>query len=78
MLNENLTRRTFLKVTTLAGTGVLVGCSFSTQPTLSSTTQKEEHLGLWVKITTRRLVLKIVWPRGLLEDGVASSSTYPV
>ena len=60
MLNENLTRRTFLKVTTLAGTGVLVGCSFSTQPTLSSTTQKEEHLGLWVKISSDNQIILTV------------------
>ena len=50
MLNQNLSRRTFLKVTTIAGTGMLVGCSYQSNPNLSTPNAKSEDLGLFIRI----------------------------
>ena len=36
MKNTNMNRRTFLKVTTIAGAGMLVGCSYQSNPNLST------------------------------------------
>ncbi len=52
MKNTNMNRRTFLKVTTVAGGGLLVGCSFSTPKLMSTPQASEEELGLWVRIST--------------------------
>ena len=51
MLKENLTRRSLLKVTALAGSGMLVSCSFSSSPNLSTTTVKTDDLGIFVRIS---------------------------
>ena len=50
MFNQNLSRRTFLKVTTIAGTGMLVGCSYKSNPNLSTPNAKSEDLGLFIRI----------------------------
>ena len=52
MKNTNMKRRTFLKVTTLAGGGLLVGCTFSSPKLMSTPQASEEELGLWVRIGT--------------------------
>ena len=52
MKNLSMNRRTFLKVTTVAGSGLLVGCSFSSPQLLSTPQAKETELGLWVRIGT--------------------------
>ena len=52
MKNTNMNRRTFLKVTTVAGGGLLVGCSFSSPKLLSTPQASEVELGLWVRIDT--------------------------
>ena len=51
MPDKKISRRTFLKVTTLAGTGMLVGCSFQSNPLVSSPDVKSEELGLFVRIS---------------------------
>ena len=50
MKNTNMNRRTFLKVTTVAGGGLLVGCSFSSPKLLSTPNDVKEDLGMWVRI----------------------------
>ena len=50
MPNQQISRRTFLKVSTIAGTGMLVGCSFQSNPILSTPNAESEELGLFVRI----------------------------
>ncbi len=50
MSKTKMNRRTFLKVSTLAGSGMLVGCSFSSPKIMSSQEPSETELGLWVRI----------------------------
>jgi len=45
-----MNRRTFLKVTTVAGSGLLVGCTFQSNPNLSAPTAISEDLGLFIRI----------------------------
>jgi len=45
-----MNRRTFLKVSTLAGSSLLVGCSFSSPKLVSTKEASEGELGLWVRI----------------------------
>ena len=45
-----MNRRTFLKVSTVAGSGLLVGCSFSSPKIMSSQEPSETELGLWIRI----------------------------
>ena len=52
MKNTNIKRRTFLKVSTIAGGSLLVGCSFSSPKLLSTPQASEEELGMWVRIST--------------------------
>ena len=51
MPDKKISRRTFLKVTSVAGTGMLVGCSFHSNPLVSSPDVKSEELGLFVRIS---------------------------
>ena len=51
MKNTNMNRRTFLKVSTLAGSGLLVGCTFQSNPNLSTPTATSEDLGLFIRIS---------------------------
>ena len=51
MPDKKISRRTFLKVTSVAGTGMLVGCSFQSNPLVSSPDVKSEELGLFVRIS---------------------------
>ena len=60
MKYTNMNRRTFLKVTTVAGGGLLVGCSFSSPKLMSTPQASEEELGLWVRISTDNKITLIV------------------
>ena len=51
MPDQEISRRTFLKVTTIAGTGMLVGCSFQSNPIISTPYVEVEDLGLFVRIS---------------------------
>ncbi|MEE3121129.1 MAG: molybdopterin cofactor-binding domain-containing protein, partial [SAR324 cluster bacterium] len=51
MPDQEISRRTFLKVTTIAGTGMLVGCSFQSNPIISTPYVEAEDLGLFVRIS---------------------------
>ncbi len=50
MKKTTMNRRTFLKVTTIAGGSLLVGCTFDSPKIMSSANAKENELGLWVRI----------------------------
>ena len=50
MKNTNMNRRTFLKVTTVASGGLLVGCTFQSNPNISTPTAISEDLGLFIRI----------------------------
>ena len=60
MKNTNMKRRTFLKVSTIAGGSLLVGCSFSSPKLLSTPQANEEELGMWVRISTDNKITLIV------------------
>ena len=51
MKNTTMNRRTFLKVSAVAGSGLLVGCTFEPNPNLSAPTAKSEELGLFIRIS---------------------------
>jgi len=50
MKNLNMNRRTFLKVTTVASGGLLVGCTYQSNPNISAPTAISEDLGLFIRI----------------------------
>ena len=60
MKNSNMKRRTFLKVSTIAGGSLLVGCSFSSPKLLSTPQVSEEELGMWVRISTDNKITLIL------------------
>ena len=60
MKNLTMNRRTFLKTTALAGSGLLVGCTFSSPKLLSTSKASEDELGLWVRIGTEDTVTLIL------------------
>ena len=60
MKSTTMNRRTFLKVTTVAGGGLLVGCSFNNPKLMSTPQASEEELGLWVRISTDNKITLIV------------------
>ncbi len=60
MINTNMKRRTFLKVSTIAGGSLLVGCSFSSPKLLSTPDASEEELGVWVRISTDNKITLIL------------------
>ena len=68
MLNQNLSRRTFLKVTTIAGTGMMVGCSFQSNPNISTPNAKSEDLGLFIRIAKDNSIT-IISPTSELGQG---------
>ena len=68
MLNQNLSRRTFLKVSTIAGTGVMVGCSFQSNPNISTPNAKSEDLGLFIRIAKDNSIT-IISPTSELGQG---------
>ena len=60
MNNTAMTRRTFLKVTTVAGSGLAVGCVFGSAPNLSSPQAEESQLGVWVRIAADNRITLVV------------------
>ena len=47
----DLNRRNFIKVTSIGAAAMLVGCSTHSPPKISSTGEKSENLGLFVRIS---------------------------
>ena len=60
MSGSKFNRRTFLKLSGLAGSGLLVGCTFSSPKILSSPKALNEELGLWVRISADNKVTLIL------------------
>ena len=48
---KELNRRNFIKVTSIGTASMLVGCSIHSPPKISSTGEKSENLGLFVRIS---------------------------
>ena len=48
---KKLNRRNFIKVTSIGTAAMLVGCSIHSPPKISSTGEKSENLGLFVRIS---------------------------
>ena len=63
-----MNRRTFLKVTTVAGSGLLVGCSFQSNPNISTTKAGSDDLGLWIRISNDDSIT-IISPTSELGQG---------
>ncbi|SVA63472.1 uncharacterized protein METZ01_LOCUS116326, partial [marine metagenome] len=55
-----MSRRTFLKVTSVAGTGLAVGCVFGSAPNLTTPQGEDGQLGLWVRITSDNRITLVV------------------
>ena len=68
MPKQHLTRRTFLKVSTIAGGGLLVGCTFQSNPNLSAPTAKSEDLGLFIRISKDNTIT-IISPTSEMGQG---------
>ena len=68
MLDQQISRRSFLKVTTVAGTGMLVGCSFQTLPNVSSSSAESRDLGLFIQISKDNKI-KIISPTSEMGQG---------
>ena len=68
MPKQHLTRRTFLKVSTIAGGGLLVGCTFQSNPNLSAPTAKSEDLGLFIRIAKDNTIT-IISPTSEMGQG---------
>ena len=60
MSGTAMSRRTFLKVTTVAGTGLAVGCVFDNEPALTGSTGEGGQLGLWVRISPDNRITLVV------------------
>ena len=63
-----MNRRTFLKVTTFAGSGLLVGCTFQSNPNISAPTAISEDLGLFIRIAKDNSIT-IISPTSELGQG---------
>ena len=50
MGKKGLNRRDFIKVLSIGGSGLLVGCTFNSHNNFSSSNKKDENLGLFVQI----------------------------
>ena len=68
MPKQHLTRRTFLKVSTIAGGGLLVGCTFQSNPNISAPTAISEDLGLFIRIAKDNSIT-IISPTSELGQG---------
>jgi isoquinoline 1-oxidoreductase beta subunit len=68
MKNTKMNRRTFLKVTTFAGSGLLVGCTFQSNPNISAPTAISEDLGLFIRIAKDNSIT-IISPTSELGQG---------
>ena len=60
MIATAMSRRTFLKVTTVAGTGLAVGCVFDNGPALTTSAGEGGQLGLWVRISPDNRITLVV------------------
>lgn len=60
MISAAMSRRTFLKVTTVAGTGLAVGCVFDNEPTLTASAGEGGQEGLWVRVSPDNRITLVV------------------
>ena len=65
----NLNRRDFIKVFSVGGTGLLVGCTFNSHNHFSASNEKSENLGLFVQINKNNEI-NIISPNSELGQGI--------
>ena len=65
----NLNRRDFIKVLSVGGTGLLVGCTFNSHNHFSASNEKSENLGLFVQIKKNNEI-NIISPNSELGQGI--------
>ena len=68
MKNSNMNRRTFLKVSTIAGGSLLVGCTFQSRPNFSAPKADTENLWLFIRIAKDNSIT-IISPTSELGQG---------
>ena len=69
MGKKGLKRRDFIKVLSIGGSGLLVGCSFNSHKIFSSAKEKDENLGLFVHIKVNNQIT-IISPNSELGQGI--------
>ena len=69
MSKMKFNRRDFIKVITIGGTGLLVGCSLSTPRKFSASNENDENLGLFVQINSNDEI-HIISPNSELGQGI--------
>ncbi|MDP7157995.1 MAG: xanthine dehydrogenase family protein molybdopterin-binding subunit [SAR324 cluster bacterium] len=68
----NLSRRDFLRTSALAGTSLLVGCTFGSDPILSKPKAAQEQLGLWLRIAPDDSITLLL-PSSEMGQGTSTS-----
>ena len=69
MLKNGLKRRDFIKVLSISGSGLLVGCTFNSHKIFSEGNEKDENLGLFVHIKVNNHIT-IISPNSELGQGI--------
>ena len=69
MLKNGLKRRDFIKVLSIGGSGLLVGCTFNSHKIFSEGNEKDENLGLFVHIKVNNQIT-IISPNSELGQGI--------
>ena len=69
MLKNGLKRRDFIKILSIGGSGLLVGCTFNSHKIFSEGNEKDENLGLFVHIKVNNQIT-IISPNSELGQGI--------
>jgi len=69
MLKNGLKRRDFIKILSVGGSGLLVGCTFNSHKIFSEGNEKDENLGLFVHIKVNNQIT-IISPNSELGQGI--------
>ena len=72
MLKNKLKRRYFIKSSTLAATGLIIGFTYTPKKRLVAKTKIKNELGLWIRISSDDTITLIV-PSSEMGQGVNTS-----
>ena len=72
MYKYKLKRRSFIKCSTLAATGLIIGFTYDPQKSLAAKTKIKNELGLWIRISSDDTITLIV-PSSEMGQGVNTS-----